>query len=314
VGPGGTGANQAYGADAAVVLSDVLAFNTYWARTHTDGLSGDDISYRAQLDYNADRYGLQIERLVIGDNFNPEIGFVRRDDMHRSYGQFRFSPRPRAIKAVRKFFYTGTLNYIENGAGQLETRNLEGEFATEFQSSDRFEVAYSRSLEFLPAPFDIGSGVRLPTGEYKFETARVGFDFGRQRRVSGNVAAEHGTFYNGHKTAFTIVQGRTSLSPQLSVEPTYSLNRVDLIEGSFVTQLIGSRVTYTATPFMFASALIQYNSANHAVGANVRLRWEYRPGSELFVVFDEQRDTLGARFPNLTNRAFVVKLTRLFRL
>ena len=57
------------------------------------------------------------------------------------------------------------------------------------------------------------------------------------------------------------------------------------------THLAGTRVTYTMTPTMFASALVQYNTGVHAVSANVRLRWEYRPGSELFVVFNEQRDT-----------------------
>ena len=51
---------------------------------------------------------------------------------------------------------------------------------------------------------------------------------------------------------------------------------------------------------MFTSALLQYNSSSHAVSANVRLRWEYRPGSELFVVFNEDRDTLARRFPSLT--------------
>jgi hypothetical protein len=49
------------------------------------------------------------------------------------------------------------------------------------------------------------------------------------------------------------------------------------------------------------------------VSANVRLRWEYRPGSELFVVFNEQRDTLSTRFPDLVNRAVIVKANRLFR-
>lgn len=70
---------------------------------------------------------------------------------------------------------------------------------------------------------------------------------------------------------------------------------------------------YTMTPRIFASALLQYNSSIHAVTANVRLRWEYRPGSELFVVYNEQRDTLTPRFPALANRAFIVKLNRLFR-
>jgi hypothetical protein len=88
---------------------------------------------------------------------------------------------------------------------------------------------------------------------------------------------------------------------------------VDLKEGSFSNQLIGSRVTFSMTPLMFTSALLQYNSSTHAVSANVRLRWEYRPGSEFFVVFNEDRDTLARRFPALADRALIVKINRLFR-
>ena len=54
-------------------------------------------------------------------------------------------------------------------------------------------------------------------------------------------------------------------------------------------------------------------SVNNSLGANLRLRWEYQPGSELFVVYDEQRDTLTPRVPALENRAFIVKINRLFR-
>ena len=64
---------------------------------------------------------------------------------------------------------------------------------------------------------------------------------------------------------------------------------------------------------MFVSALLQYNSAFNAVSTNLRLRWEFSPGSELFVVYNEQRDTLARRFPELDNRAFIVKVNRLFR-
>ena len=65
---------------------------------------------------------------------------------------------------------------------------------------------------------------------------------------------------------------------------------------------------------MFVSALIQYDSSNSALSSNIRLRWEYQPGSELFVVFNEQRDTLIPQpYPKLENLAFIVKLNRLFR-
>ena len=64
---------------------------------------------------------------------------------------------------------------------------------------------------------------------------------------------------------------------------------------------------------MFVSALVQYNSSFNAVSTNARLRWEYQPGSELFVVYNEERNTLAPGFPNLSNRAFIVKFNRLFR-
>ena len=68
------------------------------------------------------------------------------------------------------------------------------------------------------------------------------------------------------------------------------------------------------TPLMFASALIQYNSGINAVSTNARFRWEYRPGSELVVVYNEERNTLTRSFPGLNTRAFIVKINRLLRL
>jgi hypothetical protein len=47
---------------------------------------------------------------------------------------------------------------------------------------------------------------------------------------------------------------------------------------------------------------------------NLRFRWEYQPGSELFVVYSDARDTEDTGFPPpIFNRSFVVKLTKLFR-
>ena len=49
------------------------------------------------------------------------------------------------------------------------------------------------------------------------------------------------------------------------------------------------------------------------MSANVRLRWEYQPGSELFVVYNEERDTAARAFPSLSTRALIVKVNRLWR-
>jgi hypothetical protein len=314
----GVGSNEAYGVDGTFNFFENVIFNTYWARTHTDGLRGDDHSYRAQFDYPADRYGIQVERVSIGDNFNPEVGFVRRDNMVRDWGQFRFSPRPRAdrpiARTIRKFSYTGSLERIENRQGRLESREALGEFALEFQNADRFAVVYTNLFEYLPAPFAISPGVRLPVGDYEFNNLRVLFNMGVQHRYGFNTSFDYGTFYNGHKTTLSVSRGRLGFSNQLSVEPTYTINKVDLVQGAFTTHLTGTRVTYTMTPLMFTSALVQYSSSNNSVSANVRLRWEYRPGSELFVVYNEERNTLTRAFPDLSGRAVIIKINRLFRL
>jgi hypothetical protein len=153
----------------------------------------------------------------------------------------------------------------------------------------------------------------VPAGGYDYSTAGVAFQAGQQRRLNGRVSFDRGTLYNGTKTTIGLSAGRATLSPQLSIEPTFSVNDVDLPQGAFVTTLVGSRVTYTMTPLMFTSALLQYNSETRSVSANVRLRWEYRPGSELFVVFNEDRDTLTRGLPDLRTRAFIVKVNRLLR-
>ena len=68
------GSNEAYGVDGTFAFYDNLTVNTYWATTNTGGLGEDEVSYRAQLDYAGDRYGVALERLAVGTDFNPEVG------------------------------------------------------------------------------------------------------------------------------------------------------------------------------------------------------------------------------------------------
>jgi len=77
--------------------------------------------------------------------------------------------------------------------------------------------------------------------------------------------------------------------------------------------VISARTIVTPNPRMMLAALTQYNAASHSLSSSARLRWEYRPGSELFVVYSDGRDTLTGGVPDLVNRSFAIKLTRLIR-
>ena len=195
----------------------------------------------------------------------------------------------------------------------METRDINGGFGITFQSGDSLNVSGGRNYEFLEESFPIVTGVRIPVGSYAFGDVSASMQFGNQRKMSGSVSATYGSFYNGNRTQLSYSGGRIELSPQFSLEPGVSLNLVDLEQGSFKTRLLSNRATYTVTPRMFLTGLVQYNSSSHALSSNLRARWEYHPGSELFVVYTDERDTTMNGYPDLRNRAFVVKINRNWR-
>ena len=72
------------------------------------------------------------------------------------------------------------------------------------------------------------------------------------------------------------------------------------------------RARCSFTPRMFASALLQYNEADQILSSNVRFRWEYAPGSQLFVVWTDERDR-SPQGTGLRTRGLAIKATRLLR-
>jgi len=314
-GPGAAGGDEgySYGVDSTINPLEALAINTYWAGTSgNDGSTNDRSSYRANVNWNADLTGLQVEHMFLGDQFNPEIGFLRRSAFRRSYAQARLSPRPARWKTVRKFYYEGSYDYFEDRHGRPESREAQGAYRMELSNGDQWAVEYAKAYESLPEAFQVTPGVVVPTGEYRFQQTKLLYTSSPQRPVSGTLTLTYGGFYGGTLRELTW-RGRVEFGPRFYAEPTVSLNRFDTPFGDGDANIISSRLTYTLTPRMFASALVQYQSASKAISTNARFRWEYQPGSELFVVYSDGRNTTGPGFPELDNRSLVVKITKLFR-
>ncbi len=312
----GAGSNGVFGFDGNFAFYQNLRLNAYYAMSRTTldggGTTGDDnSSYTGKLDYGGDRYGLVLEHLYVGEDFRPELGFLRREAFQRNFSQGRFSPRPRSIEAIRRFVWQADVDRITDTGGRLETRTLQGQFRIDFENSDRARVEYNDTFEFLPDEFEISDGVILPVGEYRFQDVNFAYTFGAQRWLPSTISYRTGSFWSGDRDALSF-NGRVEISPKFSVEPRLSLNWVDLPEGNFNTRLVSARVNYTFSPRMFLSSFIQYNSSSDSLSSSVRFRWEYEPGSDLFVVYSEGRDDLSLT-PFLANRTFAVKFTKLFR-
>jgi hypothetical protein len=310
--------NLGYGLDAIVNPTQEITILGYVAQTRMlsdapvhDRSRRDNVSYRGRFDWNNDRYGLQAEHLTVAANFNPEVGYLRRTAFRRSYGQSRFSPRP-AWRGVRKLFYEASVDYITDMNNRPESKELQASYRMELDNSDTWGVDVTRNFERLVNRFEVGRALFAPVGEYEFTQLRASYTFGFQRPVSGTLTAARGGFYDGTLTELTW-RGRADLSPALYVEPTVSWNHVEVPAGSADTNLVSTRVTYSLSTRMFVSALVQYQSRSRGMATNARLRWEYQPGSELFVVYSDGRTTEGTGFPDVMNRSIVMKATRLLR-
>jgi hypothetical protein len=304
--------NQVVGVDAALAFYENITINSYYSRSRTPGRTGDDSSYLGQFQYAGDKYGMNVEHLLVGDAFNPEIGFLRREAFRRSYGQARFSPRPRASTWLRKYSLEASVDYITDPGGRLETRELQGSWRFELNNGSFWWSDYTRSYELIMEPFEIAQGIVIPPGEYRFQNVQSTYYVPPEWRLMGRFNVLSGSFYGGTRHEFGY-DGRIEITSQLGIEPRVFLNWIELPAGTFTTRLIGSRVTYSVTARAALSALIQYNSSESALSSNIRFRWEYRPGSDFFVVYTDGHEIIRPRPAMLQSRAFIVKMTRLFR-
>ena len=310
----GPGSNQAWGADGFFGLSDDLSMLGYVAQTRTEGLDGMDMSYRGQISYDADLIGARVDHLVVGGDFNPEVGYVRRYDFRQWTGSLRYSPRP-DVSWIRQVTFQADGDHIANEqTGAWESREVASGAGVEFENSDRINVGYVYRWESLVDTANI-SGAEIPPGEYAFGQVEARYQMGAQRRNRANLSVSYGDYYDGTLTSAGIGGGRVEVTPQISFEPSISFNWFERPEGSFDQHVVVGRLTYTLSPRAYVSGLAQYNSGSDAVSANVRFRWEWAPGSELFLVYTEDRSTFETdEWSELNNRAFVLKVTRLLRI
>ena len=278
--------------------------------------SRDDLFYQPHFEWAADRYGIDADHVRVEKDFEPGIGFVPRSNIDRNQVRLRFSPRPKraAFKRVRKFTWGINLDNITTAStGAFESRQIEARSETEFQSGDQLNVQLTRNRETVSSPFAVAGGLTVPIGAYRFNEFEMRYQMGQQRKVAGGLGFQRGGFYGGTRTEYSYNFARVEVSSRFSVEPQIQINRLDTPFGKATTKLISGRVNLTLSPRMLVSALSQYNSTNNQLATNIRFRWEYQPGSDLFVVYGDGRDTLSKGFPALATRSFVVKFTRLFR-
>ena len=101
-----------------------------------------------------------------------------------------------------------------------------------------------------------------------------------------NARQKWGTFYSGNRYE---TSGGITWRPNahVLVDVSDRYNSVHLREGDFKTNLMTGRINFNFSRQLLTSALLQMNSAAQLSALNVRMRYIYRPNSDLFIIYNQ---------------------------
>jgi hypothetical protein len=281
--------NRSLGFDAGLVLGRYVTFTSLFAKTFSPGQP--DATNAGVVDFlwKNDKFNYGAQYQDIGEHFNAEMGYIPRIDIRAGKAKAGWTPRPK-WKGVRQLVINGAADYYENHDGRVESRTQDLSVNLQMQDTSGASAAVIREYDNLSQPFTT-AGTILPVGEYSWTTATASYSFDRTKRVYATVGGDAGGYYSGDRQAL-----RASLNIQvgktLLFEPNYTHNRVQLPgRDNYSSNVLNFRVSHSFSPDFYLKGFIQYNDDRNTASFNFLWWYHYKPGSDLYVVYNQGWDT-----------------------
>ncbi len=302
--------NRVFAADVNLAFGAGTRFTGFLGKAHTSGLERRDWAGSAFFSHERDRWGISLEYSDIQENFEAQLGFVQRNGVRKSRAIPYLSQRW-AHGPIRQTWFFNSYQYITDQHHALETRTSFNGLFNLFRNGSELFVAALTTYDDLDEAFELRDGVEVPVGAYSFRSYLAEFNSDKSKRIALEATANVGEFYSGKLAS---VGGGLLVRPNanLSLELNYTRNQVDLptANGKYGTNLGFARVLYSFTPRLFAKVFTQYNSDDERFRLNLLVNWIHRPGSNLFLVYNEEQDTSGANWRG-RNRTLLAKFNYL---
>jgi hypothetical protein len=303
--------NAAGGVDASYWPSGLLNLQGFYARTAAAGPGGEGAAYRLAADFQADRYGLTAYTLGVAPDAVADLGFITREDLRRYETFGRVTPRPQVL-GLRKIDVFLDVNLITGWNGGFQEWNSGPGFSFEWQSGESLALFGFTGKLRLDEAFDMSDSIPVDPGDYDNQIVGWFGNTAPQRPValssSGSILRSFGGTVTSAQASFVVTPGR-----HIRVQLGGTRSWVSLPNGSLVADLVTARVILAFSTRATLFLLTQYHSLDRSVSANVRFNLIHRPGSDLFLVFNELRGSDNSLW-DFDRRAAVLKLTYLTRL
>jgi hypothetical protein len=312
--------NRAYGLDAAWQATQNGKLFAFLARTDSpSGRGGSDYSGRLFYNYTNNLWQLSGGYSQVGNDFNPEVGYLPRRGYRRPEARVFLTYQPKRWPWIRRLSPHFSHNsYYGLDEGELQSSRTHMHFF-EIQPAQggRFGTYIEREQDRPIVPFTVfnagGRRVVIPPGLYTWYHVANEHIHNPSAAVSGTIRHRIGNFFDGDVHAIE-VDVNTRIGSRFIGGIGYTRQNIKLPGGSFHTDLVPMKLSYAFTTLASIQALIQYNNQSSLVSSNIRLALLNRSGTGLFVVYNDRRDTTTFNPYETLGRSFVVKYTRLFDL
>ncbi len=247
------------------------------------------------IDYPNDRIDFSLRWQRAGKNFNPEVGFLRRENYQLLSSEFRIKPRPSFLPWVNRLVFKPFefSYYFDDETHRLQT------FWSEFRplgfitkSGEFFEFNVQRNGERLEEDFEIHEGVIIPVGTYWVTRYELQFGTFEGRPFSLFLFINWGDFYDGTRNVYS-GSFTWKVNKHINLEGEYKRNDIALKGGSFRIDEAEGRIEFALNPKLFGSVFGQWNSDDEEIILNFRINWIPKPGTDLYLVVNESLDTSG---------------------
>jgi hypothetical protein len=211
------------------------------------------------------------------------------------------------------------LSTFRNGDGALETGTYAFWIEWESKAGAIGWIEPKMFHEDVVESFTIGGTADIPKGTYDFADLQLFYNMPSGRRMRTMVDFRTGTYFDGKRTQ-VILTPTWNVSRHLELSGDYqiSLLRFPDRNQKANVQLARLRVRAALDARTSGNALVQYNSTTDELDLNLRLRYAFAEGSDLWVVYNEGIDTersplsSGLVPPASRSRALLVKYTHTF--
>ena len=312
--------NRSYGVDANWQASANQRLSLFFARTDTPetrkvGPKGSDYSGRAFYNFTNNLWQISGGFSQVGENFNPEVGYLPRRGYRRPEFRAFFTPQPKNITWIRRVSPHASYNSYYGFDGELQTAAYHIHyFEIQPKQGGRFGAFVDYNQDSPTAPFVVynrpGNRVVIAPGKYGWTQHAFEYNHDPSARVTATTRFRIGHYYNGDFNSLEFTSDYR-ITPKATASVGWTRQDVDLPSGSFVNNLVPIKANYSFTTMTSLSALLQYNGQTGQFSSNIRFAWLNRSGTGLFVVFNDRRDLLSSTAIETLGRSFVVKYTRL---